>query len=180
MTALTATMLRALPLLLALQGAYAAAAVPLHIASALPEARLAGSGSYRWFGLRIYDAELWVGPQGYQGEAAPFALDLRYGRTFSGKNIAERSAAEIEKLGLGNAEQRRNWLMQMQACFPDVEDGTHLTGLFQPGSGVRYYRDGKAICDIADAQFAAAFFAIWLDPHTSAKSLRAELLGRGG
>ncbi|HEX7642867.1 MAG TPA: chalcone isomerase family protein [Burkholderiaceae bacterium] len=178
MNALTASLLRALPFWLALQNALAAAAAPPHIASALPEAHLAGAGTYRWFGLHVYDAELWVGPQGYQAEAAPFALDLRYSHAFAGKNIAERSAAEIEKLGLGNSEQRRNWLAQMRACFPDVEDGTHLTGVFQPGSGVRYYRDGKAICDIADAQFAAAFFAIWLDPRTSAKSLRAELLGR--
>jgi len=151
---------------------------PDHIAAALPEAHLSGAGTYRWFGLRVYDAELWVGPRGYQENDAPFALDLQYARSFSGRKIAERSAAEMEKLGLGSAEQRQAWQAQMQACFPDVEDGTHLTGVFLPGTGARYYRDGKAMCDIRDSQFAAAFFAIWLDPRTSAKSLRADLLGQ--
>jgi len=176
-----ASWLAAPALWLVLQCACAAmpATVPAHIAAALPDAHLAGSGTYRWFGIRVYDAELWVGPRGYQADAAPFALDLRYGHNFSGKKIAEHSAVEIDKLGIGNAEQHRNWLDKMQACFPDVEDGTHLTGIFHPGSGAAFYRDGKAICEIKDAQFAAAFFAIWLDPHTTAPGLRASLLGPG-
>jgi len=152
---------------------------PSHIALALPDAHLLGAGSYRWFGWRIYDAELWVGPQGYQPNNAPFALDLRYFHAFEGKKIAQRSIDEIEKLGLGDAGQRANWLAAMQSCFPDVKDGTHLTGIYLPGSGVRYYRDGKVLCDIKDSQFAAAFFAIWLDQRTSAQSLRAALLGTG-
>jgi hypothetical protein len=173
-----ARLLPALALWLALRFA-CATVVPPHIAAELPDARLAGSGTYRWFGLRIYDAELWVGPRGYQAEAESFALDLRYGRSFSGKKIAERSVLEMENLGLGSVEQRRNWLAQMQACFPDVDEGTHLTGIFRPSVGVSYFRDGKVICAINDTQFAAAFFAIWLDPHTSAPSLRAALLGQG-
>ena len=84
----------------------------------------------------------------------------------------------MEKLDLGSIEQRQAWQAQMQACFPDVQDGTHLTGVFLPGAGARYYRDGKTICTIRDSQFASAFFAIWLDPRTSAKSLRADLLGQ--
>ena len=168
----------ALMLVLALQCACAAAPAPTHIAAALPDAHLAGSGTYRWFGIRVYDAQLWVGRHGYQTDAAPFALDLRYGHSFVGRRIAERSITEIDKLGMGSAAQRSNWLAQMQACFPDVEEGTHLTGIFHPGGGAVFYRDGQRLCDINDAQFAAAFFAIWLDPHTSAPGLRAELLGQ--
>jgi hypothetical protein len=166
-------------LMLGLSLQCACAAVPSHIAAALPDAHLAGSGTYRWFGIRVYDAQLWVGPQGYQADAAPFALDLRYGHSFAGNKIAERSATEIDKLGIGSASQRSEWLKQMETCFPDVEDGTHLTGIFHPGAGAAFYRDGKPLCDIKDAQFATAFFAIWLDPHTSAPGLRTELLSQG-
>lgn len=172
--------LRWLVLLAASLGAclsVAAIAVPPHIAMALPDARLSGAGSFRWFGMRIYDAELWVGSQGYQPTKAPIALDLHYLHAFDGKRIAQRSIDEIEKLGFGDANQHESWLTAMQACFPDVEDGTHLTGVYLPGTGVRYYRDGKVLCDIKNPQFAEAFFAIWLDPRTSAPSLRAELLG---
>ncbi|UUZ50516.1 hypothetical protein LP420_12140 [Massilia sp. B-10] len=43
-------------------------------------ARGLSKGTYTWFGLRIYDAELWVGDKGYAGDA-PYALDLRYAQT---------------------------------------------------------------------------------------------------
>ena len=52
---------------------------PAHIATELPSARLAGQGAYRWFGLKIYQAQLWIGSQGFQPAApgtARFALDL--------------------------------------------------------------------------------------------------------
>lgn len=155
-------------------------ATPPHIASELPSARLAGQGVYRWFGLKIYQAQLWIGNQGFKPaapSAASFALDLQYARTFDGREIAQKSIEEIQKLGFGTNDQRQRWLTQMESCFPQVEDGTHLTGIHVPGSGVRYYRDGKWICEIRDQEFATAFFAIWLDPRTSAGQLREELLG---
>lgn len=151
-------------------------AVPPHIAAALPGARLSGRGSYRWFGIRVYDATLWVGPQGLAGIDG-YALELRYARAFDGRKIAERSLQEIERLGWGSDAQHQAWLTRMAACFPDVEDGTRLTGQLLPTGGIRYYRDGKPICDIDDHEFASAFFAIWLDPHTSAPALRSALLG---
>jgi len=153
---------------------------PAHIATELPSARLAGQGAYRWFGLKIYQAQLWIGSQGFQPAApgtARFALDLQYAHAFDGREIAQKSIEEIQKLGFGTNDQRQTWLAQMEACFPQVEDGTHLTGVHLPGSGVRYYRDGKWICEIKDHEFATAFFAIWLDPRTSAGQLREQLLG---
>jgi hypothetical protein len=156
-----------------------AAEPPAWIASALPMARLAGEGGFTWFGLSIYDAQLWVGDLGYLPEragAAPFVLDLRYARSLNGRKIAEASAEQMEKVGAGTAEQRQAWLKTMVGIFPDVKDGTHLAGLYLPGGGLRFYLDGKVLADIAEPAFAQAFFAIWLSPDTSAKKLRAALL----
>jgi hypothetical protein len=55
---------------LSLTTAGAVAAPPAHVAADVPEARLAGAGDYTWFGMRIYQAQLWVGPLGYQGAAS--------------------------------------------------------------------------------------------------------------
>jgi hypothetical protein len=125
--------------------------------------------------LKIYSAELWVGPQGYS-PAAPFALDLRYARKLDGKKIAEASAEQMEKIGAGGAAERQAWLRKMTAIFPDVQEGTHITGIYLPQQGVRFYLDGKPLATIADAGFAAAFLGIWLDPKTTAPKLRAALL----
>ncbi|RQO33672.1 hypothetical protein DBR37_15495 [Herminiimonas sp. KBW02] len=152
---------------------------PAHIQKELSPAYLSGQGSFRWFGLKIYDARLWVGEQGYNSaapETSKFALDLRYARSLQGRKIAEASRDEIQKLGLGNAQQLTEWQNRMEQIFPDVSEGTHLTGVYLPNAGARFYLDGKAIGEIMDAAFAQAFFAIWLAPKTTAPQLRNALL----
>lgn len=162
-----------------LSSVIAAEPAPEHIKQEVAQARLAGQGSFRWFGLKIYDAQLWVGDKGYQVQApasAPLALDLRYARNLQGKKIAEASEDEMRKLNLGSAQQRASWLAAMEKIFPDVNEGTHLTGIYLPKQGARFYLNGKIIGEIMDAAFGEAFFAIWLDPKTTASGLRTALL----
>lgn len=150
-----------------------------YIGQEIPQARLAGEGTYTWFGLTIYHAQLWVGQQGYRGdapEAAPFVLDLRYARALDGKKIAEASYDQMKKIGVGGEGQRQAWLATMSQIFPDVKEGQHIGGVQVAGGGARFYLDGKLLADVPDAAFARAFFAIWLAPASSAKSLRSALL----
>jgi hypothetical protein len=163
-------------MLIAVDGACAA---PVHIEQHLGQARSAGKGTFTWFGLRIYDAQLWVGDRGYQPDA-PFALELRYARKLDGRKIAEASASEMAKLSVGSAAQRAAWLARMTAIFPDVKEGTRISGVFVPGGGIRFYLDDEPLAAVPDQVFARAFFAIWLDPGTSARGLRAALLQDAG
>lgn len=158
---------------------------PAHISEEIPQASLQGTGSFRWFGLHIYDASLWSAPEGYKPDrdksdsAQPqkFALDLTYARTLYGGKIADASIDEIEKLKLGTPEKRERWLAQMKKIFPDVKQGTHITGIYIPNEAARFYLNGKLLGEIRDAEFAHAFFAIWLDKKTSAQNFRTRLLG---
>lgn len=157
----------------------AAPAAPPHIAAEIAQARLAGAGNFRYFGMNIYDAQFWVGPAGFRTTAPTaekFALDLRYARSLVGSKIAASSADEMKKLGLGSATQRDAWQARMEALFPDVTEGTRITGVYLPNQGARFYRDGKLLGDILDPAFGAAFFAIWLDPKTTGGKLREALL----
>ena len=152
---------------------------PAHIGNALPHARLAGQGKFRWFGLSIYDAQLWVGDKGFQPsapDAASFALDLRYSRSFDGSKIAESSIDQMRKIGSGSDAEYGPWLSQMKSIFPHVIDGSHITGIFLPNVGTRFYMDGKMIGEINDPHFATAFFGIWLSPKTTSPTLRKALL----
>lgn len=150
--------------------------IPAHIQQELPNARLSGEGSYRWFGLKIYDAALWVGEQGYQASSARFILNLNYARDLYGERIAQASIDEIRQLKMGSSTQQQAWLSAMKALFPNVHEGSQISGVFLPEHGARFYLDGKLLGEIADPEFAQAFFAIWLDPATSASSLRSKLL----
>ncbi len=147
---------------------------------ALPAATVIGSGSFRWFGLKVYDATLWAERGSFNAAdwaAAPLALELAYARSLQGHKIADASVDEMKKLGIGSAAQLRAWGDAMKRVFPDVTDGTRLTGVYQPGQPTRFFRNGEPTGEVADPAFGPAFFAIWLHPKTSAPKLRAALLG---
>ncbi len=146
----------------------------------MPNAVALGSGSFRWFGLKVYDARLWAERRGISADdwvRTPLALELTYARTLYGNRIADASADEMKKLGIGSAAQQRAWLEAMRQIFPNVDSGTQLIGVYRPGQPTRFFRDGAAIGEVADPEFGPAFFAIWLHPRTSAPKLRAALLG---
>lgn len=157
----------------------AATAAPEHIVRALPQARLAGQGAFTWFGIRLYEARLYVGDKGFDSAdpgAAPFVLDLQYARKLHGSRIADASADQMARIGAATPAQRDVWLRQMTLLFPDVVEGNHISGAHIPGGGARFYLDGKSIGSIPDPDFARAFFAIWLAPATTAPGLRESLL----
>jgi Chalcone isomerase-like len=154
-------------------------AVPREIGHALADARLSGQGKFTWFGLKIYDARLWVAAAGLelaQYANMPFALEIRYARSMPGKSIAEQSDKEIQALGIGGDTQRTRWLEQMVRLFPDVNDGDRLIGIHQPNQATEFWLNGNALGRVDDPQFGAAFFAIWLDPRTKAPGLRQAML----
>ena len=130
-----------------------------------------GSGEFRRFGFLVYAATLWAGDD---PQRPPFALCLDYKRTIAGSAIAEASVSEMRKFGSDEATLRR-WGEQMARLFPDVAPGDFIIGIHD-GNGARFHYNGNPLGEMADPTFASRFFAIWLDPRTSAPHLRAALL----
>lgn len=155
--------------------------VPALIAGQLRPARLAAEGELRFFGFRVYTARLWVNAavnDPLQVLSQPLALELRYLRSLMGETIVEGSDKEIARLGQGQPAQRAQWSAQMSRIFPDVREGDRLTGVLDPGKGVRFYHNDRPLGSIDDPAFGRAFFSIWLDERTQAPSLRQSLLQR--
>ena len=140
---------------------------------------LLGQARFTFFGFGVYDATLWAQrpAQPEQAHRMPAVLELRYLRRFSGQAIAERSLAEMQAAAAVPQATAQRWLAQMQALFPDVQDGDRLTGEHLPGQAALFWFNQAPLGRIDDAAFAAAFFGIWLAPTTSAPALRAALLG---
>ena len=168
-------------LLLAAGGVSAARPAPF-VAEAVGDAALAGKAQLRFMGLRVYDAQLWVGPGFHAADFAahPFALELIYHRAFTGAAIAQRSLQEMQRQRPIAAQQAQDWQRQLAAIMPDVQAGDRLTGLYQPGRGMRLWRGSQPLGAIDDVELAGAFFGIWLSPSTSEPALRQALLGRAG
>ncbi len=161
--------------------AQAAADAPAHVRAALAGARLAGEGRFRYFGFNVYDAQLWVGALGFIADAetagrTPFALRLTYRRDFTGAHIARTSREEMQRLGHGTPARLQDWERSMAGLFPDVRVGEHLTGVYLPPSTARFYHNEQLVGEVRDTAFARAFFAIWFDPATRARELRAKML----
>ena len=162
-----------------LAGAQAAAA-PDEVRTALADgARLQGQGRLRFLGLAIYDIRLWIGP-GFSAagfERARLALEITYARALVGRLIAERSLTEMRRAGPLDEATAGRWLAEMTRLFPDVADGDRLTGVNMGGDAALFFHNGRRVGEVREPRFAAAFFGIWLAPHTSEPGLRQQLLG---
>lgn len=155
--------------------------LPIELRSTLPAGRLVGKGVLRFFGLRVYEARLWAAPGFPPGDYArhPFALELVYDRKLEGMAIAERSIAEMRRVGSFTEEQARQWLELMKQAFPDVQAQDRLLGLNDGQGEVRFFHNGRQTAQLRDAEYARLFFGIWLSPQTSAPAMRSSLLGLG-
>lgn len=163
----------------------AAAAQPTEPACALrlPQpAHEVGAGTLRWFGMSIYHATLWSGPDGIDSaatEARPLALRLRYARFLRGADIARRSAQLMK--GEADPARLQQWQRRMRELFPDVHAGDTLCGVYlagAPGGPTTLFMAGDRLLGHIDgADFARAFFGIWLSAGTTEARLRQQLLG---
>ena len=165
---------------LMLASASSALAVALPPALELGEGlRQLGRGEARWWGLRLYEAALWVPGERWSADA-PYALALRYARDFSGERLAGTSIDEIERLFGGGENELSRWERELKRALPDVKEGETLVGVFRPGRGVAFYHGDALVFESGDELLARRFFAIWLDPRTRSPELREALLGRAG
>jgi hypothetical protein len=182
--------------LIAWPGVAATAPTPVSAAASadpvrqqLGDPREVGRGTLRFFGMRVYDAILWVGDEASgesaRADAAPapfdrdFALELVYAMELSGARIAERSDVEIGRHAeRGTPAQRARWLERMRSIFPDVRAGDRIVGLYRAKGPTRFFLNGHPIGEVDDPAFGRAFFGIWLDAKTSEPALR-EALVRG-
>lgn len=155
--------------------------MPPEVASSLSKAQLQGQASLRFFGLLVYDARLWTPPnfEADRYDSQAFGLELEYARKLEGPAIAERSIAEMKRIGDFSDAQSKAWLGVMLQAFPDVGAKDRLVGMHDGKGGVRFFFNGKPTATLADKDYARLFFGIWLSPRTSSPGLRASLIGQG-
>lgn len=138
-----------------------------------------GQGEFTYFGFKVYRATLHAAAPfvAAKWDQQPLTLTLTYHRSLKGKAIAERSLEEMRRSKPIEAVHEIAWLKDMRDCFPDVQEGDRLQGIYQPNAGIRFDYNGETRCHLKDADFARQFIGIWLHTSTSAPDLRAQLLG---
>lgn len=150
--------------------------LPAAVAQDVPGLTPFGEGTMRFFGLKVYDVRLWTGMKSFT-HLDPFALELIYDMSLSGRDIAERSIKEMRGQGHSDEIKLKRWGEEMAKIFPDIKQGDTLVGVSVPGKEARFYTREKFIAAVPDPEFARAFFDIWLSEKTSAPGVRNRLLG---
>lgn len=142
---------------------------------------LRGRAFYRFWGLEIYEASLWLPTQaGLAWSSHNLVLSLLYRRHFAAQDIAERSVQEMQLQGSLAPNVARQWQRQLAEVLTDVRPGERLTAAYVPQRGVRFWhhaRDVTPLGQLEDVTLASKFIGIWLAPSTSAPALRQALLG---
>lgn len=165
-------------LLLAAAAPLQANAPEVTLAQALADKAAVGKARLRVWGFNVYDATLYAraGFDAARFAEQRFALELAYLRNFEGADIAERSLKEMQDLASIDEATGARWLAAMKALFPDVKAGDRITGVHVPGTGARFYLNGRWLGEVADDAFSRLFFGIWLSPRTSQPAMRETLL----
>ncbi|MEP7154606.1 MAG: chalcone isomerase family protein [Betaproteobacteria bacterium] len=156
-----------------------AQALPVIVGTDVPAAKTLtplGEGTMRFFGLRVYDVQLWTAMKPFSYQDA-FALELVYHMSLKGRDIAERSVKEMRGQGYSDEAKLKRWGDEMARIFPDIAKGDTLIGVNVPDKEARFYSRDKFIATVPDPEFAKAFFDIWMSEKTSAPGVREKLLG---
>ena len=154
----------------------ASTASPIVAGRYVPDAGKVGDGVLTYLFWDVYRATLYAPASNWRPDA-PFALSLRYMREIKGRDIADRTIAEIRNQGFSDEAKLSAWSARLSALFPDVADGDNLTAVRDADGRTLFYRDTQRIGMIDDPAFALRFFGIWLGENTSEPKLRRQLLG---
>lgn len=77
-----------------------------------------------------------------------------------------------QNVGDEKARRLTRELKALNKLYQDVKAGQRYTLTYIPGKGVEMALDGKVLGLVPGAEFAAAYFSIWLGPDPVSKSLQ--------
>ncbi len=149
--------------------------LPPPVLSKAPGMHPFGKGRHSWFGIRMYDATLWiVGPQ--WSAAAPHALDIEPGRDVPADTLVKNAIAEMRDLKVGDARQLGIWQAEMKKLIPNVKQGDQIVIFCPDTNRTLAYLNDSSTGEVDDPSFCPAIMSVWLHPQTKHQAVRKSLL----
>lgn len=149
---------------------------------------LRGTGRLKWKGLiTVYDLGLYL-PQDLPSTDvfldAPKRLEFRYSVSIKAEEFGEAAAPYLaENVPPAELVKLQTRINAINSLYRDVKSGDRYTLTYLPGKGTELALNGTVLGVISGADFAAAYFRIWLGEHPISESMRRSLLQplkRGG
>ena len=146
---------------------------------------LRGPGPIRWKGLlRVCDVALYL-PDGTTGAEAladvPRRLAFHYHVSIRAAELAEAAEHHLaENVPAAELARLRPRVDELHRLYRDVKKGDGYWLTYVPGRGTELALNGVPLGIVEGADFAAAYFRIWLGERPVSESLRKSLLGPPG
>jgi hypothetical protein len=143
---------------------------------------LRGTGRLVWMRVvTVYDAALYL-PADVPGKDVlrdvPKRLELRYHVSIKGEKFGESAVPFLEKnVPAEELARLKPRIEQLNGFYRDVKEGDRYALTYVPGKGTALSLNGNPLGTIDGADFAAAYFTIWLGAKPISDTLRDELIG---
>ena len=149
--------------------------LPTEILSKTPGIHPFGKGRHTLWGVRVYDATLWiVGPQ--YSAASPHALDIEPGRAVPSDTLVTSAIAHMRDLKVGDERQLGIWQAEMKKLVPNLKQGDQIVIFCPDNKRTLAYLNNSSTGAIDDPSFCPAVMSVWLHPQTKHQAMRKSLL----
>lgn len=130
--------------------------------------------------IKVYVAALYL-PEGVTAEEilsdVPKRLELSYLVSIKGPDFDKGAAPVLERNQTPEGLARlRGRLDRINAAYKDVKAGDRYSLTYQPGRGTELALNGTPLIVIEGADFASAYFGIWLGREPIDEKLKRDLL----
>jgi hypothetical protein len=149
--------------------------LPPQVVSQVPEMHPFGKGRHSLWGIKMYDATLWiVGPQ--WSDAKPHALDIEPNRAVPADTLVKNAIAEMRDLKVGDESKLKTWQAEMKKIIPNVKPGDQIVIFCSDANRTLAYLNDSSTGEVDDPSFCPAVMSVWLHPQTKHQALRKSLL----
>ncbi len=156
-----------------------AQAAPREVETEFAAPNLQGQHTARFWGFRLFNAELWTPKAGDFSLDQEFALSLNYLYPFSKEVLARSSVEEIARVEGSSPEDHARLERKLVDCLVDVDKGTRITGVAEAANRLVMYVNGRKSCTISYPNLRKRFFGIWLAPTSRDARGAKKLRGNG-
>jgi len=143
--------------------------------------QLQGTGRLVWMRMvTVYDAALYLPadvPVKNVLRDVPKRLELRYHISIKGEKFGESAEPFLKKNVLAEELAKLTLrIEQLNRLYRDVKEGDRYALDYAPGKGTTLSLNGSPLGTIEGADFAAAYYAIWLGAKPISDTMRDELM----
>jgi hypothetical protein len=153
---------------------------PQSISASSVELQKIGEGTFRWMFIKVYDGAFYLDAENTNAGALDDVakrLELSYHVGISAEQFRESGDSIVRR----NVEEEtwlniQDRLAQLNEAYQDVEKGDRYALTYAPGAGTTLMLNGEPLVTVEGADFARAYFSIWLGEDAVKASFRDALL----